>query len=522
MVGKKVIIFGFDSLDFELIRTWASEGHMPNFHALFERSRWGLVENPKWFESGAAWPTFTTGFSPEYHGLFQAPYRFDVGTYEFRVIRKEERVINPIWVDASNAGKRVAVVDAPYELLEDQLNGIQVTDWLVHVFTRYPGLATHPPELANEIKVRYGTNPFEGSNRCPTNDFPVDTADNIVELRDRLLDRLEWKRSLSLGLLLREPWDYFLTVFHESHDIGHMCWHIHDQNHERHDPRMAALVGNPILDVYIALDAALGSLLDAVQSDANVIVYSSHGMGPERTASRFFDEILLKLDESYGGVVDAIPEPQNLNLTTWFASVYRAIVPVPLRRQILKTAAMKRIYDHMRLERLKHRRFFELVPNHATGGVRINLKGRERYGSVEPGQEFEELCNRLRHDLTDIVNVDSGEPLIKTITKTAVLYDGPMISAMPDLLLEWNKSVPIDCVYSPRLGTLRRRSPSVRSGDHLDTKGVFFALGPGIRPGGRDAAVSAADFAPTFAALLGLHDRKYSGSPISDICKSAP
>ncbi len=517
-----VVIIAFDSMDYSLTRTWALDGHMPNFRALFEQSRWGLVDNPTGVEAGSAWPSFTTGFMPDHHGFFQAPYRFDVDSYKLRVIDLSERPIDPIWVDMSEAGKRVAVVDAPYELLEERLNGVQVTNWLAHVFTRYPGLATHPPELAEELERDYGTNPFEGPNRCPTNDCPVDTAGDVTQLRDRLLERVGWKLSFSQDLLRREQWDYFLTVFHDAHDIGHMCWHVHDPEHERHDPSVAESVGDPVLDVYVALDAALGSLLESVGPDVNVIVYSSHGIGPQRTGSFFLDDILKALDEAYRRDAAATSREQSgLDITSLYASAYRAVVPKFVRRGFSKTSAMRKVYKHARMEELKRRRFFEVIPNHATGGVRLNLKGRERHGVVEPGRESEALCRRLEEDLKEIVNVESGEPVISTVFTTARLYDGPLVSEMPDLLLEWNRSAPIDCVHSPKFGTLRRRSQSTRSGDHANTPGMFLALGPGIRPGRRNAPVSAADFAPTIAALLG-HDGAYQGSPIRDLCGPDP
>lgn len=510
MKPKSVAIIAYDSLDAELVKRWAAEGYLPTFKRLFSTSRHGLVFNPTGLEAGSAWPTFTTGVMPDYHGEFDAPYLFDTTTYDFRLAKRAERVIAPFWVTASNADKRVCVIDVPYVLLEDSINGIQVADWLVHVRRGLKGLATQPHDLAQRINGQYGLNPFPGANRCPTNDVSLSTAEDIIKLRDKLLGRVRVKSELSCDLLAHDQFDLFITVFHDPHDIGHMCWHIHDENHEWHDHDIAAAVGDPILDIYKALDASLESLLEAVGEDADVIVYSSHGIGAERRGTFLLDDILVRLEEAYKGSRPA----------TWMdhiGPIYRALIPSQLRRRIGKTKAIQQAYKQDQLARLKQRRFFELSPNHATGGVRFNLQDREQFGLVSPGREFEDLCTRLEADLKEIINVDSGEPLAETVTRTSDIYSGPLASTFPDLLIEWNKSNPIERVYSPTIGLLENRHPSVRSGDHTQKKGMFLALGPRIEPGARDGDVQAIDFAPTIAALLGYRDARCSGNLIPGV-----
>lgn len=59
-----------------------------------------------------------------------------------------------------------------------------------------------------------------------------------------------------------------------------------------------------------------------------------------------------------------------------------------------------------------------LAPNNTVyGGVRINVRGREPNGLVEPA-DLDRVCDGLAADLLDLVNVDTGEPVINRVTRT--------------------------------------------------------------------------------------------------------
>jgi predicted AlkP superfamily phosphohydrolase/phosphomutase len=293
-----------------------------------------------------------------------------------------------------------------------------------------------------------------------------------------------------------------------------MAWHLHDPAHERHDPQTAARTGNPVMDIYVALDAALGQLLAALDGQATVLIYLSHGMGIDRSGTLFLDEILRRLEIAYRDSKPFAP--------TWLdraGSLYRAVVPAPLRRRLLRTKLVRQAYTENTSAQARGRRFFELAPNHATGGVRFNLKGRESGGIVDPAQ-VPALSARLEKDLAEIINAETGEKLIDTIVRTSAVHPGPYADAFPDLLLEWNKRHPIRRIRSPLFGELERRDHRVRTGDHTQKVGAFLAMGPGIRPG-RVAPVRASDFAPTIAALLGLPADHHGGRPIGAVVEPA-
>jgi len=515
MRTPRCVVIGLDSADFDLVVRWADAGLLPALGGLLRRAAWGRIANPIGFEAGSAWPTWATGVGPEVHGQYDGWFKFDTRTYQPAQLSPDEVPCRTLWQRASDAGRRVCVIDYPYAFHDPGVNGIQVADWHTHVRTMPHGLTTTPPGLAASIAAEFGTNPLVHDDPCPSNYADLSAAPAVATFRDRLVGRVQAKAALSERLLRDGDADLFITVFHEPHDVGHMCWHLHDPAHERHDAAIAAAVGDPVRDVYAAVDAAVARLLAATTKDDLVLVHLSHGMGTERTASNFLTDILEAIDDAYRGP----PPPTRLDRVR---GVWRALVPAAVRDAVNRQRFAKQVYVRNEDSRVRSRAFFELSPNQSTGGVRFNLAGRERNGIVQPGAAYRALRDRLAGDLRAIENPDTGRPLVDAVLSVDELYAGPRRGSLPDLLLEWDKSGPIARVRSPLFGELANRRPRLRTGDHINKDGVYFALGPGILPGRIGRTVNVKDFAPTLSRRLGLPEDGYDGAAIPELADGAP
>ena len=158
-----------------------------------------------------------------------------------------------------------------------------------------------------------------------------------------------------------------------------------------------------------------------------------------------------------------------------------------------------------------------VVPNNTVcAGIRINLAGREPRGVVEPGADFERVCDQLAADLLDIVKVESGEPLVHGVTRASEHYERLEPDAFPDLLVEWDRRSPTRTVYSPKIGVVHEPYEHWRTGDHFPD-GLLLATGPGIAPGPSSQAVSMSDIAPTVCAHLGIELPGVDGRPIPEL-----
>ena len=504
--NSRLLVIGLDAADKELIEQWIASGDLPTFKKLQETAAWADVQNPRGLEAGSCWPTFYFGLSPARTSQFDGGRHFDPQTYEFVEYRSKENILDPIWSVLSKAGKLCGVVDAPYSYPTDQINGLKVVDRAAHVPAdsgNYMNFRTYPKELADEIIELFGPDPTIGHI---SDYFPVDTPDEVRTFRDMYLERMERKTDLTLHYWRQRPWDYFMTVFTEAHCVGHRCWHIHDDQHPRHDPALAQEVGDPLKDTYIALDRSVNRLIEGAGDDARIIVYLSHGMGPRRSATKLLDRILARLEGA------EVSTQSGLVMTT-VRTVWHSM-PDWVRRPLWPLRA-KVSHDGFQPGRMK-RRYFEVFANDRTGGIRINLAGRESHGVVQPGVEYDSICAQLVTDLGEVENAETGEPLAKEIILTHEHYSGENLDYLPDILVTWNRSAPINAAQSPKIGTVDATGliTNVRSGDHRPV-GRFFAVAADWPHCRLNENVKAEDFASTIARLLSVRIEDTDGHPIS-------
>ncbi len=134
-------------------------------------------------------------------------------------------------------------------------------------------------------------------------------------------------------------------------------------------------------------------------------------------------------------------------------------------------------------------------------GIYINLEGREPYGTVQPGQEYEYVRNHIIDRLKNLSDPSDGGPLVSHILKKEEVYHGPHTENAPDLLFalrhgEYAASIKL-CDY-----LWEETSWITGRGSHrLD--GIFLAYGRGIRRGGR-TALHITDIAPAVLYVLDI------------------
>jgi predicted AlkP superfamily phosphohydrolase/phosphomutase len=480
----RLLFIGIDSGDKDVILQLAASGDLPVLASLLQTSAVAPTRNPLGLYVGAVWPSFYTGLSPANHGRYCFE-QLGLGSYRVQRVRPEQVRGEPFWCALSRAGKRVAVIDVPKCAPARELNGIHVVDWGSHD-PEEEGLRTWPPALARELVARFGGDPVGNCNGERSD------ASDYLKLRDALVARAEAKAALSAHFLEQGGWDAFFTTFAESHCVGHQCWNLRDPAHPRHDARVAAAVGDPIRDVYRAIDAGIGTLLARAGDDTTAIVLASHGIGPHYDASFLLDEILRRLEMD-----PARRRVRSLARTAWQK------LPKRWRGRMKRASA--------RAGRpVERRRFFRMPNNDVYGAIRINVAGREPAGIVAPGRELDAVFEQLEQALLAFRIVDTGAPLVSRVIRTREVYAGESVDELPDLLVEWNRERPISAVTSPRTGTVRGSYEKCRTGDHRP-EGLLLARGPGIRAARLAEPIAVEDFAPSFAELCGVELARSDG-----------
>jgi predicted AlkP superfamily phosphohydrolase/phosphomutase len=509
---RPVFTIVLDACDRDLITQWAGEGHLPAFRKLLDTSVSGNVENARGLEAGSALPNFYYGSWPGKHGQYDGIRVFDPQTYESRVYDEGELSRKPFWSLLAEAGKRVFLFDAPYIPVPRHPKVKAIMNWGAH--TPSPGeanisIVTNPPELADEITARFGRDPL-GGFMC--DHYRPRKVNDMIWFRDALIQRVRTRTEMIKYFAEREPWDLFLSVFSECHCIGHHAWHLHDPSAEEHDPEAYRQIGDPVLSVYKAVDEALGELLALWEDRADVIVYLSHGMEHGYSGTRLLDRILARLE--HGGA-----DPQGFRARHSLRSAGHRlwkVSPKPVKRIMnpLRKYTRKKIYNSGFQPNRESRRFFEVYANDRSGGIRVNLAGRESHGIVQPGAEYDAVCDELIARLREVVNAETGDPLVAEVVKMRDFYSGERLERLPDITVTWNRSRPIQKVASPAIGELWHQHPNIRSGDHKP-HGMVFYKSRGLVTH-LNNAIDVIDITKTISQMVGVSHPYLEGQPIAE------
>jgi hypothetical protein len=148
------------------------------------------------------------------------------------------------------------------------------------------------------------------------------------------------------------------------------------------------------------------------------------------------------------------------------------------------------------------RRWWAQPNNTVAASVRLNVADRESAGRIATAKR-RDAARWLAARLREVVNLDTGEPIVAAVLETDDYYERYDGDAFGDLIVEWNRSTPMTRVWSPATGVVFLPERHARSGDH-HPRGLLLASGPGIQQGRRAAPLEVVHIAPTLAASVGI------------------
>ncbi len=533
-MSRRVIAIGLDAADPARIEQWMNEGHLPTLARLRDRGTYARLQTFRTYRAETPWTTFLTGAQRQRTGYWtQIRFRPDGyrvendKAYDFHNVRP--------WYEFA-PDKRVCIFDVPHARLSEQLNGVQVTAWGAH--SPQTETASNPPGLIEELAERYGMHPLLNDDNAN-----VYNLESLKRLHRGMLEGIRQRTEISLDLLSRERFDLFLTVYGEPHVVGHYFWHFGDPDHPLYDRTRGWFDEDPNLEMYRAIDAGIGRICEAAGEDADVIVFAAHGMGPNNmdlTSLVFLPELLYRrafpgkagMAPGVAGDPHAEPIPIDTVKDQGFArTLWNLTDEGNFLRTELKRRMPLRVYG--RLEKLlgqpgadapispfvlreqgavepfqpstwyRHlwpqMRAFAL-PSFSEGYVRLNVRGRESQGLVDPA-DFARECEEITAFLQRVTDGRTGAPLVKEVIPMRDRPDdGDPNAADADLVVLFEEDHVSDVVDSPDVGRIGP-VPMLRSGSHR-ADGFVLAAGPQIGDRALPGDLHSLDLAPTILGML--------------------
>lgn len=522
--GRRVLVIGLDGLDVTFAERLMASGDMPALAALRQRAVRFRLDHGAAQRTGLAWEHVASGLSPEAGGRWAA-VEFDPTTYH---AWQEGARFVPWW---EAIDRRVVVFDTPYVDLRRAPATRGIVGWGAHDPGTAP--ASRPRVLLREFLGRFGRYPSAW-----TYGVPWPSTSRTREMGEALSRALDTRTHAARWLATERlpDWDLFVAVAGEVHGAIEGLWHGVDPRHILHGHASAAAAAQALRDVHRAQDRMIGELARSA-SDAAIVAFTMGGMGanhsdvqsmvllPELLYRDAFGQSLLSVPRTWTaspGQPPILAEDENWGASslTWFPRPVREVLRhglhsfVSQRRRLAAVAKAGRAavqswrshtatLDLHWQPVLRYRahwprmRAFAL-PSFYDGRIRINLRGRERHGVVDPSR-YEDTCRAIERLVRECRNPRTGEPAVQSIDRPSTRDPRALGGSESDLIVVWRDVA--TALLHPRLGLIGP-VPLRRTGGHTGPHGMIYIAAPDLEAGDRGVR-SSFDVVPTLAHLLG-------------------
>ncbi len=472
----------------DLIQPWVDAGDLPTFKKLMTHGAWGPLKSSVPFVTPQMWGTILTGTLPGKHGAFDFWQRGPEG--DFKEINGSALSEPPIWDHLSDLGITSNIINVPLTYPPKNILGVMISG------QDAPGAhrsIARPKEIYDDIVKRYGN--YRLKDIFPGGRQKEDYLTLIPE------DVAEYSRVVRY-LLHKHPAQFFLTFTSATAMAQHYFWQdMHDEQ---------SLYRNVIKEAYQALDKALAKYLELIGPNAYLFVFSECGAGPLRSGVQIDTWLrqqgFLFEQEMTSDSVEKQRKARESKIvmkealmkwlpkwTYYYANKYLGAVK----------AHMEDVSEHGHIDWSKTRAF----SRGKEGSIYINLKGRDPKGIVEPGLEYQQLCQQIKKQLLELVDPMTGDKPVEGVYQAHELFSGPLMEYAPDLTICWKAGeyMPTEDAEQRDDVFVARQRAGMRwptTGSHRES-GILFVHGPGVVPGKKIEGMATVDVMPTWLDLLG-------------------
>ena len=253
---------------------------------------------------------------------------------------------------------------------------------------------TYPPRPVNGVliagflapnldKVAY---PPEMNQKLKDWGYRIDTDPWLArESKDKLLadvnDTLDRRARTMFRLMDEEEWDYFHCHIMSTDRLFHFLWEQMEANDPVYAPQFLGFMEK--------LDAIIGNVIRRLNDQTTLVVMSDHGF--------------CTLEK-------------EVYVNHWLVQQGWLSFDVDEPKSIADMSSQSVAYS--------------LDP----GRIFINLKGREKAGSVETS-DYESWRERIAAEAVKLRDPDSGRQMFKQVLRREEVYHGPLLERAADLIL---------------------------------------------------------------------------------------
>jgi predicted AlkP superfamily phosphohydrolase/phosphomutase len=502
-MSRRLLMLALDSIDWFLVNEWAAEGHLPALRRVMQSSQQLLCGESNRALPGSVWTDIATGVTAATHGYVDLT-DLTPNTYGFDRIDASRLSSLPFHKVLSDAGIRCAVVDFPIDYLVPDFNGLQIVDWATEF--KLGRFQTSPAGLATDLTATYGEHPLTHYDRTSLG------VSDMIALKHKLMGGIEVKRRFAVDLLQRREHDFVFYNFAELHKAGHFFWKFYDRQHPDFTDTEPQL-NNALREVYTEMDRAIGSVLEQLGDDDDLVLVTDRGMFADYRGDHLIERVLIKLEIAAPRGRSQEQQGEKVQQPSWRTR----LLANHETRKALRFVGQKLLPESVRQALLPfHRaavgesapldwRKTRLYPMLSVGNthLRVNLAGRDPLGIVSPGTQFHSVLAETAAHLRALINPATGEHAVQDLYFPSTQLKGPRSAELPDIAVVWNPKSPISALSSAAIGTIRGVSTEGRTGNHRPDGFALFS-GPSYPASGRVINGDPRQVAPAILRHFGI------------------
>lgn len=508
--GPKLIIAGWDAGCWQLLQPLVENGRLKNLRKIMDSGVYGALSAPLPALTPVSWSTIGTGCDPGGHGIYSW-WRPAAGTYMAEAFDSTSLKTPHILQYLSEQGMKVGAIGVPMTYPPFMVNGFlisgignpnSVADWSI--------CNTYPGQLAEFLEKHH--------QEIFSFDFSrMAKAKCNEELLTIWKDYEKHRRKLIADLVRKEKPDVLWVHCHAGDYFGHRV---------AHDSHV-------LFDAFDLVDETIGFLVGLSSPGGIFTILSDHGQ-TEIKSFLLVQNVLrdcgwLKFEESipkerFGNAISdiikgsgkSIPSGDLKDLIKLAGRNYYHL-PAHIQKivsHLIESGSPGSVMDHNNID-WDNTAVYSFEPG---GLLRINLKGRERNGVVDPS-DYDNLIDKVINKFEAICNPETGENLGIRVYRASEIYGTDMkVPRAPDLIIDIsNRSTYVCNTHSLHQGSrdwvvpidVNRLNGRFRFldqefyGDHT-REGIYVFTGGGIQTSGKTTSILAKDIAPTILKLLGM------------------
>ena len=455
-------MIGVDAADIEFIE--AAGGTLPTLQRVLGAGRRFDLDSTADVLTGSVWPTFYTGTMPGDHGVYH-PIQWDPAAMRARRVSDEWLYCEPFWHDLERRGETVVACDVPFAFPSRLQRGIEINNWGTHEYLG--AFFANRPEIGRELRRRFGAHPMGHDTPVPRSRRHTETVPRRLAAGARV------KGQIARWLLQAIDWSFFLVVFGETHRGGHLLWP--EPGYEPFAARRDAL-----LEVYRAVDEAVGDILDGAGEATTTVVFSLHGMETNRSQGHFVRPVMDRVNAAFEDRIATRDAPASQG---GLVRMLRVAVPGRLQHAIARAAPIQ-LLDWVSNRDVTGGMDWRRTPGFALrpdlhGYVRWNLVGREAAGTLEPGGAGHRRYRDFVHRAFLSLETDrSKQKIVRDLLSIPDVFPGARSGLLPDLVVRWEKLPQATEIRSDSYGSFSAPPDTGRCGEHR-ARGFAALSGPG-------------------------------------------